>query len=73
MTTARERIETFVVFGGYLIRQVVPRRGEPYEHRCAQETFEKVAFAVDEVGEAGFTLSTLVEKEELPSSQVPGA
>ena len=66
----RERIETFEVRDGHLVRSVVPARGKPYEHRCPRESFEILAHAVDELGEAGFTLETLVEREALPSTQV---
>ncbi len=70
MPTTRERIETFEVRDGRLVRRVVPARGKPYEHRCPRESFETIAHAVDEFGEAGFTLETLVEREALPFTQV---
>ncbi len=43
MTAAHERNETFEVEDDHLIRRVVPRRGEPYEHRCPCVSFEQVA------------------------------
>ncbi|MFQ5494101.1 MAG: hypothetical protein ACE5EX_01855, partial [Phycisphaerae bacterium] len=49
---------------------VIPRRGEPYKHRCPRETFEQVAHAVDEAGNEAFTLELLVEREDLPFTQV---
>ena len=70
MPTMRERIETFEVRDGRLVRSVVPARGKPCEHRCPRESFATVAHAVDEFGEAGFTLETLVEREPLPFTQV---
>ena len=65
-----ERIETFGVRDGHLVRSVVPARGKPYEHRCPRESFETIAHAVDEFSEAGFTLETLVEREALPFTPV---
>ncbi len=64
------RDETFAVLDGRLIRTVAPARGKLYEHRCPRESFETIAHAVDEFGEAGFTLETLVEREALPFTQV---
>ena len=69
MTDTRERNETFDVEDDYLIRTVVPRRGEPYRHRCSLQAFEQVAFAVDEAGEEAFTLEVLVRREDLPFTQ----
>ena len=70
MTTTRERIETFEVADGHLIRKVVPMRGEPYEHRCPKDSFEQIAHAIDEAGDAGFTLESLAEAEDLPFTRV---
>ena len=70
MTTTHERDERFEVFGGHLVRKVVPARGKPYEHRCPLASFERVAHAIDETGDAGFTLESLVEVEDLPFTQV---
>ena len=70
MPATRERDETFTVLDGHLVRSVVPARGKPYEHRCPRESFEIIAHAVDEFGEVGFTLETLVEREALPFTQV---
>ncbi len=70
MITAHERNETFDVIDDHLIRSVVPRRGQPYRHRCPRRTFEQVAFAIDEAGDATFTLELLVRREDLPFTQV---
>jgi len=70
MTAAHERNETFEVEDGYLVRKVVPRRGEPYEHRCPRASFEQMAHAIDEAGNEAFTLELLVEREDLPFTQV---
>jgi hypothetical protein len=66
-----ERIDEFSIDrAGALVRDVVPARGEPYRHRCLPATFETVAHAIDEAGEAGVTLEELAAREDLPSSQV---
>ena len=70
MTTTRERNETFEVEDDHLIRKVLPRRGEPYEHRCSRTSFEQVAHAIDELGNEAFTLQSLVKREDLPFTQV---
>lgn len=70
MTVTHERNETFEVIDDHLIRKVVPRRGEPYEHRCPKASFEQVAHAVDEFASEGFTLESLVHREDLLFMQV---
>ncbi len=70
MTATHELNETFQVEDGYLIRKVVPRRGEPYQHGCSRTSFEQVAHAIDELGDETFTLESLVEREDLPFTQV---
>ena len=66
----RERIEAFAVEDGHLVRKVVPRRGKPYEHRCPRKAFEQVAHAIDEAGDEAFALELLVQREDLPFTQV---
>ena len=70
MTAADKRNETFEVHDDHLVRKVVPRRGQPYEHRCPRGSFEQVAHAIEEAGEEGFTLELLVKREDLPFTQV---
>jgi len=70
MTAAHERNETFEVLDDHMIRKVVPRRGESYEHRCPRASFKQVAHAIDEAGNEGFTLESLVQREDLPFTQV---
>ena len=70
MTATHELNEIFEVADNHLIRKVVPRRGEPYEHRCPRKAFEQVAHAVDELASEGFTLELLVRHEDLPFTQV---
>jgi hypothetical protein len=70
MATTTRRVDEFSVEDGCLVRSVVPRRGRPYVHRCPLPAFEQVAYAVEEAGDDGFTLETLVEVEDLPFTQV---
>ena len=63
MTATRERNETFAVEADHLIRRVVPRRGEPYEHRCPCDAFAQISYAAEELGEQGFTLKALLDYE----------
>lgn len=58
---------------GALVRAATPRRGKPYRHRCQRETFEAVAHAIDEAGDAGFVLEEIVAAEDVPSSQAATA
>ena len=45
-----ERIESFRVEDGMLVRRVTPRRGEPYEHRCSLATYEAVGVPLAAAG-----------------------
>lgn len=64
-----ERDETFTVEDGVLVRRVVPRKGQPYEHRCPQEAFEAIAAAAEEAA-GGFVLEDLRRTTQLPWTQV---
>ncbi len=64
------RSETFEVEAGRLVRDVVPRRGQPYRHRCPRASFEQIAHAAEELGAQGFTLESLVQREDLPFTHV---
>ncbi|MDI9382277.1 MAG: hypothetical protein QM845_15610 [Verrucomicrobiota bacterium] len=66
----RERNETFEVLDGHLIRKVVPARGEPYEHRCPVAALDRVAQAIDELGDEPFTLETIFCQEDIPWTQI---
>ncbi len=70
MTGTHELNETFEVIDDHLVRKVVPRRGEPYEHRCPKASFEQVAHSVDEFASETFTLESLVQREDLPFTRV---
>ncbi len=63
MTDSHERNETFEVIDDHLVRKVVPRDGEPYEHRCPKASFEQIAHATEELSEQGFTLKSLLDYE----------
>jgi len=68
MTTQRD--ETFEVLDGHLVRKVSPRRGQPYEHRCPVAALDRIAQAIDELGDEPFTLETIHANEDLPWTQV---
>src|SRR3990172_7943881 len=61
-TVAPARAETFHVEDGYLIRRVLPRRGEPYEHRCPLDAYRKLAWAAIDLAADGFTVETLADQ-----------
>lgn len=66
-----EYIERFSIDrAGNLVRSVVPKRGKTYQHRCAKQSFEEVAYAADEIGADGITIDKLVARTGLPSTQV---
>jgi len=56
--------ETFLVDGpsGALLRRVVPRRGTPYEHACTKQVYDDVAYAIEQMGNASFTMEDIRAK-----------
>jgi hypothetical protein len=56
MSAPRE--ETFAVdaHSGSLLRRVTPRRGAPYEHACTKAVYDDVAYAIEQLGNASFTI-----------------
>ncbi len=56
--------ETFIVDGpsGALLRRVVPRRGTPYEHACTKQVYDDVAYAIEQLGNASFTMEDVRAK-----------
>ena len=56
--------ETFAVDGpsGVLLRRVVPRRGTPYEHACTKQVYDDVAYAIEQLGNASFTMEEVRAK-----------
>ncbi len=69
MPATRERDERFEVRREYLVRNVVPTRGKPYVHRCPLVSYEELAQAADEIGDAGFTVEELAGHAKLPMTQ----
>lgn len=63
-----ERDETFAVEDGALVRRVVPRKGQPYEHRCPQDAFEAAAHAIGELA-GGFVLEDVRRAAEITWTQ----
>src|SRR3990172_1891236 len=61
-TVAPARAETFHVEDGYLIRRVLPRRGEPPEHRCRLGAYREAAWAAIDLAADGFTVETLADQ-----------
>ena len=62
MPATTPRVETFAVEGGHLVRKVVPRRGEPYEHRCPLAAYRELAWAAIDLAADGFTVETLADQ-----------
>ena len=56
--------ETFIVDGpsGVLLRRVVPKRGTPYEHACTKQVYDDVAYAIEQLGNASFTMEKVRAK-----------
>ena len=64
-----ERAETFRVDErGHLVCAVIPKRGEPYEHRCEKDIYEATAHAADEARDP-FTLEDLRRAADAPWTQ----
>ena len=63
-----ERDETFTVEDGALVRRVVPRKGQLYEHRCPQNAFEAAAHAISELA-GGFVLEDVRRAAEITWTQ----
>jgi hypothetical protein len=61
--------ESFSVDRDHLVRNVVPRRGTPYEHRCPRSAYEEVAHAAEEM-RSGITLDRIHAATGLPFTQV---
>ena len=56
--------ETFLVDGpsGALLRRVVPKRGTPYEPACTKQVYDDVAHAIEQLGNASFTMEDIRTK-----------
>ncbi|MCL4199368.1 MAG: hypothetical protein KJZ69_17895 [Phycisphaerales bacterium] len=57
----RQLNEIFIVDGpsGALLRRVVPKRGTPYEHACTKQVYDDVAYAIEQMGNASFTMEDI--------------
>ncbi len=62
MTATTPRVEAFAIEDGHLVRKVVPRRGEPYEHRCPLAAYRELAWAAIDLAADGFTVETLADQ-----------
>jgi hypothetical protein len=62
MPATTPRVETFVVEDRCLVRKVIPRRGEPYEHRCPLDAYRELAWAAIDLAADGFTVETLADQ-----------
>jgi len=69
-TQYRNADVNFAVFNGHLVRTVTAADGRSYVHRCTRDVYEAVADAMQSVGEAGATGTTLATALSLPYSQV---
>ncbi len=60
----RQLNETFTVDGpsGALLRRVIPKRGTPYEHACTKQVYDDVAYAIEQMGNASFTMEDIRTK-----------
>ena len=71
-TRPRQRDAVFGVLDNHLVRTVTFADGRAYEHRCASETYQAVAEAVDQTpaeGE-GVALEPLARSRDVPYTQV---
>ena len=62
MPATTQRVETFLVKDDHLVRKVIPRRGEPYEHRCPLDAYRELAWAAIDLAADGFTVETLADQ-----------
>jgi len=62
MPATTPRVESFAVEDGCLVRKVVPRRGEPYEHRCPLDAYRELVWAAIDLAADGFTVETLADQ-----------
>ena len=62
MPATTPRVETFAIEDGHLLRKVVPRRGQRYEHRCPLAAYRELAWAAIDLAADGFTVETLADQ-----------
>lgn len=63
------KAERFTVERGNLTRRVTPVSGDPYTHRCPLDSYEEVAFTIDEIGEP-ITIDRIRDHSGLPYTRV---
>jgi len=66
----RGRDVRFEVIDDRLVQSVSGPDGRGYTHRCDRQTYEAVARAIEEAGQAGTTLEPLARSLDLPYTQV---
>jgi len=72
VTRPRDRILSFAILDGHLVRTVTYPSGKPgYSHRCTLQAYEAVAHAVEETPAqgAGTCLEAIAQGEKLPFTQ----
>lgn len=62
MPATIQRVETFTVEDGHLVRKVIPTRGQPYAHRCPIDAYRELVWAAIDLAADGFTVKTLVDQ-----------
>ena len=62
MTATPKRSETFAVEDGHLVRKVVPRRGDTYEHRCSLDAYRELTWAAIDLAADGLTVESLADQ-----------
>jgi len=65
-----ERIESFSIENDLLVRRVGPKRGTPYEHTCAKQVYDDVAWAIEQRGSRSFTGEDIRDAIDAPFTQV---
>ena len=69
-TRHRQRNVIFDVAHDHLVRTVHFPDGRSYTHRCTRQVFENVAYTIEECGDQGVTLDSLVKVLDAPFTQV---
>lgn len=62
--------ETFAIEDGVLVRRVNPKRGKPYVHTCTKQVYDDVAWSIEQLGAATFTLESIRDMIDAPFTQV---
>lgn len=62
MAASPPRAQAFQIEDDHLVRKVIPRRGEPYEHRCSFDAYRELTWAAIDLAGDGFTVETLADQ-----------